>query len=571
MSDYFEDEKPTAESMAEGVAHLRPLWTASQEKWVKADSFYNLTYPVWEDGKDKRHVVYPPHARAMIDGAVDTILSVDPHIKRLPHGKGQAAEKKANQGIEPGLTAVINDAILKEAEHPIRQLGKNLYLYGYGVLGALYDDAPIPQPKRRRREAEVDYRERVEKWEQHRDGWNPISIKAPHPSRVLMDPRDMNPSECYLLGTRYAKDLYALIKDKARYRGKYARAYEVESNPWRPVEVVERWSPNWHSMMEKNGELLFVEPAIFGIQPFKHSYSGLGGEQTNTESNASQLAVGLLEPLYDTLRAMTMDKSGKLNALLETAYARPGTTQPPEEAAQALAKKQGVLGGKKEDWWFLEYPPLQQWMTQMGEMLERDYTIGSYPRSAVGERQAGVTTVGQEMLLQQAVDKKFYMVSKRIEQLLCWVGSTILQYVDISEDTITIGGKSLKPTDIQGDYSIYITLPLENPAIEMEQTKLDMSAAEGGFISKQTVREAHWTENEEEESDRLLTQLMESLEPVQLEMMDTTLRTKGFAKIADRLRERQAMQKQQAAMQGQPGMPPGQPPMTGGQGNAGTQ
>lgn len=557
MANYFQDDRPTAESMSVALSHWQDVWRKTEEKNKKADTFYNLRFQVWKSPTDKRRIFYPPHARALIDGAVDTMLSVDPRVKRLPVGTGAEAERKANKGIEPGLQAVLVDSGLKEAILPWRQAGHNLYLYGRGVLGAVYDDAPLPKPKRKNKEAESDYKDRVAKWEAHRSGWNPIRITAPHPSRVFMNPRDMDPQECLLTGTRYARDLYALTKDKARFAGKWARAYDVESNPYRPVEVVERWTPGWHALQEKDGEMLFVEPNSFGVQPFRHAWSGLGSEETDEDFDPSQYAVGLLESLYDTLTAQALDKSGKLNALIETAYARPGTSLPVNEAAQQLEAK--MLEGKKEDWWWHEYPALQQWMMQMGEVLERDYIIGSYPRSAVGERQVGVATVGQEMLLQQAVDRKFYIVGKRMEQLASLCGETILRYVDISGEAIHLRGDSLKPTDIDDVYEVSVTFPLLNPAIVAEEKRNGLAEVAAGVISAKTWRERYGrVENEDDEWERLQKERMERMPEVEAEIMDSALREEGFVKLADRLKQRRDLMRQQARM-GQQGMSQGQP------------
>ena len=546
MPDPWGGDRPEADKVEALAKHLRDVWSQTREKMRLVDAYKGGTFSVWRDALDKRPAYHPPTARYLIDHAVDTQMSVDPKVKKFPAGEGDEHKKKAD-AVEPALTAVMLDAALKEPSIPWRQAYSHMLAYGYSVMGTEWEEVGgLVAPKRLDGEEEKAYEARMEQYEAGRVGWNPVRIKAPHPSRVLMNPNEMQPDLAIVESHRYAQDLANLVKRKGRYGSKRVKPYEPGDNPYKPVPLVEVFTAQWHGLkVKEDGDFLVVERSPWGFMPWMHGFAGWGGEVTEVESEGfdpKHMAVSMLEGIIGPgalLQVQAQKASSIHNAVLERGYARLGTSLPSEEAAQQLeAGPEAVLQGTREDWWWLEYPEIRDWVFKSQQNDDREIELATYIRQVVGEHQAGVTTLGQTMIYDQSASRKFYVPAKQIERMAGIIGRNILKMVDIRGEPITLQGHKLRPSDIEGSYDVSVLFVQVNPVTQMEMRKLGMQEVGAGLKSPETYRESDaMMENEAEESKRLMKARIRERDDVQEQLQINTIREEGLVQLADRLQE----------------------------------
>mgnify|MGYP001619173809 CR=1 FL=1 len=560
MPDLFDGEAPDAAGIDALYTHLDALWSLVRADMVEMDDYHDGKFAVWKDAADTRTPIHPPTARYLIDNAVDTQMSADPTVKKFPAGEGEEHKDRAD-AVEPALTAVMLDASMKEPMIPWRQAYLHLIKYGYTVIGVEWEEEGGPEePKREKGERAGAWKARGDAYEIKRRGWNPIRIKAPRPSRVLMDPLDMQPSVAVIVGQRFSQTLYDITRHKAQYGdSKEVTSYTVDANPYRLQKTLEVWTSNWHCLKLLGGAMLFVERNPFGVQTYAHGFAGWGSEGSEEEEDggsiARHLAVGLLAGKLEYLKMQAQEESAKHNAVMEHGFARLGTSRPAEEAAQQMEKgPNAVLAGEKDDWWFLKSPDFSQHVWTHGEVIDRELERATYSRVQAGERQAGVTTVGQQQILKQASDRKFYVPTKQIERLATITARNILQMVDIRGEVVTVGGKALRPKDIEGSYDVMVEFKQVDPLIQMDMDRLNLEKFRLGIISAETVREAAGMENEAEERKRLIRQEVDRLPEVHAEMLANAVQEAGFIAVAERMRE--AVKAAKEAGVGLPGQPP---------------
>ena len=558
MSDPFLGERPTAAAIDQLYAHLEPLWSAVRSKMSEDDTYHNGTFPVWRDLLDKRATYHPPKSRYLIDNAVDRQISVEPKFTKFPAGQG-AAHDDAADAAEEGLLAVWRDSSMREVYIPARQAYRHLIQYGYTVLGMQLDMEGKPkEPKRKDSESDEEWKERQDAYEVERASWNYIRIKAPHPSRVLMNPLERQPDCAIITAQRYSGDLYALVKAKGRYGNRNVSSYAVDANPYRLVDTLEVWTPNWHALKLKSGEVLFTEKNDLGFQPWGHTFAGWGGEETNMGENdqnlAAKLAVSMLEGSKELLRVQAQKASALHNSVLERGYARM-IAQRPEEVAQALgAGPTAVMPGEKGEIDFLEFPDVRDWVIRSMENDDQELQRATLALDQSGERQTGVTTVGQQMLLQENSDQKFYIPNKQIEWLTSITASNICRAVHMVGESITLRGKKLAKKDIGGSFEVMAEYKRVNVVLQLEQNRQNKEMADSGYISAKTLRERSGMENEAEEVDRLLDSEMAKDPRVHEEIYAQHLIKRGMKELGEHLLEQIKIQRMQAEAQARAGV-----------------
>ena len=563
MSDPWDGERPDGPGIDSLYVHLHDVWSSVREKMAEVDSFKNGTFNVWNKSNEVRPSYHPPKARYLIDHAVDTQLSVDPKIKKFSKGRGGDHAARADR-VEPALTAVMLDAAMKETSIPWRQAYSYLIAYGYTVMGQEWDESDKPvKPKRKDGEPEDDWKDREDEYDNASAGWNPVRIKAPHPSRVLMNPYDMQPKVAVIAAKRYSQDLANLVKRKGKYGSKSTGSYTVESNPYKLIDTLDVWTDNWHALKLKSGEVLVSERNWFGFTPWIHGFAGWGGEQANSEeADPKDMAVGMITGILELLRVDAQKASALHNAVLEHGFARMGAKRPEEMAAALAAGTEAIIPGEKDDAWWLQYPEVSRWMFQSQDIDNREIEAATYIRALTGERQQGVTTVGQQMILTQAANKKFYVPAKMIEHMATIIASRILRQVVMRKEPIILQGYKLTPPDIDGSFEVNASFQQFDPLIQMDMRRLGMQEVSSGLKSAQTYRESDaLIENEAEEQKRLVKAEVYRLPEVHAELLALAVKEEGFEELADRMTEqiRAAKQQSQGGPGGQPPMPEGGP------------
>ncbi len=298
------DEKPTVESVRQMVRHLEGVWSRTHAKWRTIDTYYQQTFRLWPEGLDRPEWLKPARSRSIIDHAVDHQLAHDPIVSRPPSEDDEEAKRKADR-VEPAVKAILDEASLMEPSLTWKQAGKHLLLYGYAVIEDALD-TQVMQSRRNdirkgRNEDDEEFQQRQRVQRNKTKTLMPFRVRAPHPSRVLLDPSEKEPRVAVKHGQRRSLDLERITRSRINTSGKFRRGegkvWESEGDPFAWVMTDEYWSDCWHALVA-DSQLLFVEKNTWGFVPFSHAFAGFGQQVTAIEEDdPSYLAVGILEPV----------------------------------------------------------------------------------------------------------------------------------------------------------------------------------------------------------------------------------------------------------------------------------
>lgn len=503
--------KPTKEFIEKRAAKLQGLWQDAHDDWETIDAYYHQTNPLWPSEVDRTEL-HSARAPAIVDTAVDNFLSGEPRVHRPPAGSGRTHKEKADR-IEKWMKAIMVEAALLEPIPAWKQIAKNMVLYGYAVLkGPMLSlqDRPV-KPKKEAGESKEDFTSRESLWQNENRTWMPFRFRAPHPARVLMDPREKTPPEAIEVTNQFAHELQALTEKKVS-QGKMDAIFDADDKPWENIATTEYWSKDWHALIANN-KLLFAERNTWGFVPYSHAFAGWGQEKTDaTELNPDELAKGILWKLRDDLKAQGQSMSALQNALVTAAYQKYGTTH---DAAEIANQMQGDvvdgLRGKDKDIWVIDVPQIPAWLFQVSALQDQDIEMGSFSRALAGVHDAGVSTVGQQAILSTAAAKKFVTPSQQIEQMATILGKRILRLVDVLNEPLQINEWKIGPKDLDHDYSVQIRFELIDPILSLEQRQLGMAEVAQGLKSRRTYWSADAKlEDATGEADRILLESVEN-------------------------------------------------------------
>ncbi|MDP2661821.1 MAG: hypothetical protein Q8R28_13920, partial [Dehalococcoidia bacterium] len=361
--------KPEAGDIQAAATQLERDWSSVRADMRQVDSHVAGTFEVWDQKLfPKRIAFHPAFARAKLDQAVNSQVSLNPKVlkeaARSRGGRGQDMHKKRADANEEGVKAVLRDAFAREPVPPPKQFFHYLMRYGVALLGIDWreDEDAIRKPTQGTQETAQKYKDRLAKWEEKKDGWDPIHVLIPHPGRTLCPPYQAEPECVIIRGQRYAKELYDLTRDKGRYAAKVVNAYDPKDSPYTMVKTLEWFSAGYHGLILDGGELLFMEEPFYKFQPFTLSYSGWGVEVydgTEQSRDPRYLAVGLLHGLFEELVTHAKLLSSLNNSVYRNAFARLVGPHS-EEWSQALDTDDAVLEGDVKDVGFLQFPAIQE-------------------------------------------------------------------------------------------------------------------------------------------------------------------------------------------------------------------
>lgn len=504
MADHAEalERKPDEQDIKDAFTHLDRVWSNTHAHWhLKIDPWYWGTTRIWAL-ESQRSQTIPSRARAIIDHATDTLLAYEPKYTRNPIGLGRSNEEAADR-VEIALFQIVLDSMLQDPILAFKQLGKYLSTYGYCVLeGPTWDATVRPVPP-----VESDFKTGEEfEWAQidYRNSlkhWNPIGIRAPHPSRILMDPFTRNPGMAIRRERLFVKDVRHLVDQLREMNREDQQVNETVSIPgdrYDQVVVAEYWTDDWHSLAlgEGNslGEQLFIERNAWGFVPYIQAFAGFGQQRTAEDENGSPLNLtqGLLDPILQSLKVHAQSFSAKHTAVLERSY--PRTMADPAkidsaELAQQLARADGILEAGKDDILFLEFPPIERALFQIDQMIDADITLGTYVADVAGQRQQGVSTVGQQAILSTASHRKFEPVLRQLGYMATVLGRNILKLADRNGENISVNGHTLRIADIKHDYNIVGEFQVVDPILQQNARELGLREVQAGLKSDETYRE----------------------------------------------------------------------------------
>ena len=522
-------EKPTPEYILDLAKRHEDLWAEAHAHWQVIDSYYNRTFALWPEGalNDLRTPYHPSTPTNIIDHAVDIQLAFDPKPHRPPASKAETSQEYADL-IERWITAAFNHVALLEPVLTWKQIGKHLITYGYTVVeGPVLDLSDVPEePKRQRGETATKWEGRQTRYEIEARRHFPLRVRAPHPARVLLDPTKKMPREAIKRVRQFAGKLAEMTKKKRRNR-QIELVYEAGDNYFEPVDTTEYWTRDYHAVFA-SGDLLWIDVNTWGYVPFAHAFAGWGLEPTNEdEINPRNLAVGILDPILDSIKVQAQAATGRHNALMEAAYAQRATTRDPSEVTQQL-NTSDILQLKPGELWWMDVPNLPAWMFQSEQGLDQDIERGSFARALTGIREPGVSTVGQQAILSTAANRKFAAPLRQLELLATVVARNMLRLVDVLGKSMELDGVTLTPKEIQHDYAVDMKLQVIDPVLSLQERQLGLQELAAGVLSIESYWSRANLEDASGERKRMLKDLVRSEPRVQALGADEVLREMGI-------------------------------------------
>lgn len=476
------EQRPTAESIDELYAHLTQSWSKAHNNWRTVDDYYHRRFQVWKRGTEpeQRSQYIPSKATNIIDHAADTQLAYEPRVHRFPTGRADNRESRADS-VEKGLKAVLDNAALFEMSLPWKQIGRHLLHYGYAIA-----EGPV-----------LDWRNAPDSLgddEQPERFWNPVRIRAIHPTRVLLDPMEKQPEFAIKKSRIYYSRLQDLLT-RASNKGIKVAAFDgKKKGPWDQVDIIEYWSKKYHAIKVTAGNILWVEANTWGFIPFSHAFAGFGMEPADEQQyDPSYLAVGLLWPVLDGLKLSAQRMSAQHTLLMDRAYAARGTTGDPSEVAEQMARGE-FISGEKGSVWVVEANEVNSAMLQVGMEVDRDIEQGTYSKSLAGMKEPGISTVGQQAILSTAAQRKFASPAIQLQHMASVVSSNTLRLVSNSKrigGVIGADGHFLRATDIGNDYNVKTTFEVVDPILELQRRELGMREVQMDLKSDTT----YWEED----------------------------------------------------------------------------
>lgn len=515
-------QKPDGPYITKIRKHLEGVWSMTHANWRdKVDPWYWHNVKIWPAGVVRPEYI-PSTARRVIDNASDTQLAFEPKFIRpvIGSASGNVEDEEAADRVEAGLSAVFFDSMLEETEIAFKQFGKYLGMYGYAVLeGPVLDlnerpEKPVKDEDGKETDEEFKWRE-ID-YKNSKRQWNPIRIRCPHPARVLIDPTvGRNIKEAVVHDRKYVGHLRDMVEGlRERNKSNPKRKTETiidkfpapEDNYFEAVEATEYWSTEWHGMM-LGAELLFLEKNAYGFVPYNHAFAGFGQEKTdNQTADPFFKAQGLIDGVLPGLFVEAQSASAQHNALVERGFLQRWVSQAsdPAEVKEQL-DGDGIAQVDKDETGFIEYPEYSRALLQIGDIASKDIESGTFPRDVSGQRQQGVTTVGQQAMLLVSGNKRFASLNIHINMAATTIGMNCLRLLDRLGITIEAGGKRLDPKDLNHDYSVTAEFQTFDAVLQLQRREIGMAEVGQGLKSPQTYRETDLqVPNESEEFKRLI-------------------------------------------------------------------
>ena len=576
-------ERPEAEQITRFYSKMTELWSKAHEEFRDNDDYYQRKFNVWNQNYQGRPIFYDSTPTHLVDHAVSTLMSFSPRIHREPVGDTEDDKINATN-LEHGLKAVMDNAALHEPNLPWKMLSQYMVAHGYGVIEAPIlsglSDRPT-SPDRANFATDEEYEQESAIFKANRKNFNPVRIRIPHPSTVLMNPTEKIPTIAIKASKMTAQSLHdQSVLKKRTQRRKFAEIFDMDNlDPWDEIETWDYWTPYWHVKMVANpaptygspnsvaATPIYMERNTWGFVPFVHAFSGLSGMDFAEEGgDPYNFAQGILSPNKETIRKRTQEISAFHQMLLRSAFAPMGTSRDPMTLAQAI-QNEGILEGDMQDFWVMNTPDIPGWMQSIRAGTDSTLEMGTYSPALAGQRQAGVTTVGQQAILNTAGMRIFSGVAMQREHLASIVGSRILQLVDnVSELASGIGanGKLLTKAQVNGVYGIQIQFPHSEPVMEMQQRQMAMSEFGAGLIDPMTYYETAGYENGTEIKKRLIEESVRKLPAVREKIETLVAQELGLVDEENSAAAMEQIQQQaQGGMMGGAAPGAGAPPQAG--------
>jgi len=589
-------QKPDEAIFKDYSEHMEDVWKEALEDMKTLSSHYTHTANIWTDYYARNPDV--PRTRpnyhsglevALIDQAVDSHLAFEPRFVRVPVGGSQQAKDRANR-LEKGLNTVFQDAFTSAPNFATKENGKQIVLHNYTQLGVLLDHDALQKPVRKRGEDKEDFEWREWEFMARRNTWNPFRLVVPSPGEVLMNPTEKMPSIAIWRRKMKAFDLegHCTTKDmqiKTRnriYKKDNKTGYSTTFNmgtydAYDDVEVEEWWTARWHAMKLKDGELLYVEPNGWGIQPFAHAFGGSAITPAGEEFNVKWWIRQAL--LYRALPTITMHNqatAGHHAMLMRAAWARMGYRHDAADGAEQLTGQ--LLQGEEADWWIEKAPQLPGQSFQHKAELEANIERTTYSRMVAGFQAPDVDTATSMVILSENSHRTFRSPVMELEQLYSIAGSNILKLLyrmnkEYGEgySEIGIGENRLNVRDIEDRFYVEAKFEQIDAVVAQQEAQMAMAELDKGLIDKNTYYKIRRYEDPSTIQKGILKDMIYQDPAIIEQGVINALREEGFGEMADQrqaaldaqnLERSMGMPEEGAGAVDQGGRPPGPPPPT---------
>jgi hypothetical protein len=515
-------EKPTIESIKQMVKHFDDIWREAHGIFHTVDTYYERTFDLWEKGANRPNL-HPMKPRSIIDTALDQLMGHEAQTHRFGEDEGKAQERDQ---VEKAMNAIFRQAALQEVSLSFKQAGKNLLLYGYSVIedsidGLTLSIAESDKPEKEGGEGDDEFKQRIRLWEHKKKSAMPFRIRAPHPATVLMDPMRKEPRVAIKIGQWTAQDLVDITKLKKEQQRGDVELFEPMTNPFQLITAFEYWTEDWHALLTAGvartggvfgfggtapvpGQLLVVDPNTWGFVPFSHTFSGWGQEPSERSTmNPKYLAVGMIQHAMDDLRMDAQAIAGRHNALIDATFAKTGTTEETSELEEQMATSDIINLPGESAMWTIKAPNLPRWLETLENSIDKDLEEGTYTRSLGGIRDVGVSTVGQQAILNTAGHRKFVPINTQMQGLGTKSFEHILQWIDVLDLDLTIEGHNIKRSMIGGDYTGKVTFQVADPVLQLQERQQALNEWKAGAMALATFWSVSGREDAAGERDRL--------------------------------------------------------------------
>mgnify|MGYP001564355805 CR=1 FL=1 len=479
------------------------LLNLSRARWTTNESYFNGTYDVWGDAKGKtfpnRPSYHTPKARAMVMSPVKTQFSYEAKPAREPVGDSEHAEEYASL-VERWVAAMLRQLAMRT---PVwKALNLQQLLYGKGVLEALrwVSQPDEDEPERDDGEDQDEFEGRLATWEWERKNWFPFRAGVIHPANFLADPWEKQPAEVVVRKSLRVSEIEQLVQKKIALKRALADTWQAPAKGEQRRVVDEYFNKSWHAMRIKGGEMLFLERNTRAYVPYMQLYTGDGIESSERETpDAVDMAVGIYEGNKDALKVWDQQASIRHMMLVRKGTASVYSEKTGADAMTALsnaAHGDALLGFSKDQLGVIPYPDVtNDLFTEVG-VMEKMLTENSFPPNLMGQKQRGVDTVGQEMLLSRAAQRIFDGIAQNQAEAATWTAENALKALVRYGNPITALGVTLEPKHVQNVFAIRVEFPnpdLSLQAVEWQQAEKDNVR---GIIPDEMYRKIRGIEDE---------------------------------------------------------------------------
>ena len=158
---------------------------------------------------------------------------------------------------------------------------------------------------------------------------------------------------------------------------------------------------------------------------------------------------------------------------------------------------------------------------------------GTFTRSIGGIRDVGVSTVGQQAILNTAGHRKFVPINTQMQGLGTKSFEHILQWIDILDLDLTIEGHNIKRSMIGGDYSGKVTFQVADPVLQLQERQQALREWQAGAMALETFWSISGREDAAGERQRLAQDQVYAHPTINEEMVKIEAERLGLLKLLE--------------------------------------